>query len=76
MVVDTVAVADTVAEVRVKVEVGRFVEVEVGKVEKAGMKFGGFGEGTLAAGGFPVGCLGFLGLVCPQGTFLQVLLFL
>jgi hypothetical protein len=32
-----------VAVVRVEVEVGKFVEVEVGKVEKAAMKFVGFG---------------------------------
>jgi len=62
--------------VRVEVEVGRFVEVEVGKFEKAVREFVGFGEGSLTAGGVPVGCLGFLGLVCLQGTFLQVLLFL
>jgi hypothetical protein len=69
-------VVDVVAVVRVEVEVGRFVEVEVGKFEKAGMKFVGFGEESLTAGGVPVGCLGFLGLVCLQGTFLQVPLFL
>jgi hypothetical protein len=74
--VDTAAVADTVAEVRVEVEVGRFVEVEVGKFEKAVREFVGFEEGTLIAGGVPVGCLGFLGLVCLQGTFLQVPSFL
>lgn len=76
MAVDTAAVADTVAEVRVEVEGGRFVEVEVGKFEKAGMKFVGFGEGSLTVGGVPVGCLGFLGLACLQGTFLQVPSFL
>jgi hypothetical protein len=67
-------VADIEAEV--EVEVGKFVEAEVGKFEKAVMEFVGFGEGTLIAGGVPVGCLGFLGLTCPQGTFLQVPLFL
>jgi hypothetical protein len=64
--VDTAAVvemvvADTVAEVRVEVEFGKFVEVEVGKFEKAVMEFVGFEEGSLIAGGVPVGCLGFLG---------------
>ena len=67
---------DVVAVVRVEVEVGRFVEVEVGKFEKAGMKFVGFGEGSLTVGGVPVGCLGFPGLACLQGTFLQVPSFL
>jgi len=57
------------------VEVGKFVEVEVGKFEKAVRKFVGFEEGSLAAGGVPVGCLGFLGLACPQETSLRVLLF-
>jgi hypothetical protein len=71
-VVEVVAVA----VVRVEVEVGRFVEVEVGKFEKVVRKFVGFGEESLTAGGVPVGCLGFLGLVCLQGTFLQVPLFL
>ena len=52
-------------------EVGKFVEVEIGKFEKAVMKFAGFEEGSLIAGGVPVGCLGFLGLVFLQGTFLQ-----
>jgi len=52
-------------------EVGKFVEVEVGKFEKAVMKFVGFEEGSLAAGGVPAEGLGFLGLACPQGTFLQ-----
>jgi len=74
--VDTAAVADIVAVVRVEVEFGRFVEVEVGKFEKAVMEFVGFGEESLTAGGFPVGCLDFLGLACLQGTFLQVPLFL
>jgi hypothetical protein len=71
-VVEVVAVVVAVVEV----EVGRFVEVEVGKFEKAVRKFVGFGEESLTAGGVPVGCLGFLGLACPQGTFLQVPLFL
>jgi hypothetical protein len=75
--VDTAAVvemvvADIVAVVRVELEVGKFVEVEVGKFEEAVMEFVGFEEGSLIAGGVPVGCLGFLGLVCPQGTFLRV----
>ncbi len=43
MVVDTAAVADIVAEVRVEVEVGKFVEVEVGKFEKAVMRIARFG---------------------------------
>lgn len=59
-------------ELRVEMEVGKFVEVEVGKFGKAGMEFVGFEEGTLTAGGVPVGCLGFLGLAFLQGTFLQV----
>jgi hypothetical protein len=63
-------VADIVAEVRV------MAEVEVGKFERVARKFVGFGEGTSVAGGVPVGCLGFLGLVYPQGTFLQVPSFL
>jgi len=67
---------DIVAVVRVEVEFGKFVEVEAGKFEKAVMKFVGFEEGSLIAGGVPVGCLGFLGLVCPQGTFLRVPSFL
>jgi len=65
-----------VAVVRVEVGFGKFVEVEVGKFESAVKEFVGFEEGTSIAGGFPVGCLGFLGLVCPQGTFLQVPSFL
>jgi hypothetical protein len=73
--VDTAAVADIVAVVRVELEVGKFVEVEVGKFEEVVMEFVGFEEGTLIAGGVPVGCLGFLGLACLQGTFLQVLSF-
>jgi hypothetical protein len=74
-VADIVAgfVVDTAVEVVMVVAV---VEVEVGKFEKAGMKFVGFGEESLTAGGVPVGCLGFLGLACLQGTFLQVPLFL
>jgi hypothetical protein len=48
MVIDTAAVVemvvvDVVAVVRVEVEGGKFVEVEVGKLEKAVMKFVGFG---------------------------------
>jgi hypothetical protein len=58
------------------VEVVVVAEVEVGKFEKAETEFVGFGEESLTAGGVPVGCLGFLGLVCLQGTFLQVPLFL
>jgi hypothetical protein len=69
-------VADIVAVVRVELEVGKFVEVEVGKFEEVVMEFVGFEEGTLTVGGFPVGCLDFLGLACLQGTFLQVPLFL
>jgi hypothetical protein len=69
-------VADIVAEVRVEVEVGKFVEVEVGKFEKAVREFVGFEEGSLIAGEVPVGCLGSLGLACLQGTFLQVPSFL
>jgi hypothetical protein len=69
-------VVDTVAEVRVEVEMEAEklveVEAEVGKFEKAVREFVGFGEGTLIAGGVPVGCLGSLGRVCLQGTFLQV----
>jgi hypothetical protein len=76
-VVDTAAVVEmVVAELRVEVEVGRFVEVAVGKFEKSVMKFVGFEEESLIAGGVLAGCLGFLGLVCPQGTFLRVPLFL
>jgi hypothetical protein len=67
--VDTAAVVEVVAVVRV--EVGKSAEVEVGKFEKAVMEFVGFEEGTLIAGGVPVGCLGCLGLVFLQGTFLQ-----
>jgi len=52
------------------------VEVEVGKFEKAVRKLVGFGEGSLIAGGVPVGCLGSLGLVCLQETFSQVPSFL
>ena len=63
-------------EVRVEVEVGKFVEVEVGKFEKAVMEFVGFEEGSLIAGGVPVGCLGCLGWVCPQGTLWQAPSFL
>jgi hypothetical protein len=70
MVVDTAAVV--VVAVRVELEVGKFVEVEVGKFEKAVMEFVGFEEGSLIAGGVPVGCLGCLGLACLQGTVLQV----
>ena len=65
-----------VAEVRVEVEFGKFVEVEVGKFEKAVREFVGFGEGSLTAGGVPVGCLGCLGLAYLQGNFSQVPLFL
>ena len=68
--------AEVVAEVRVEVEAGRFVEVEVGKFEKVAREFVGFEEGSLIAGGVPVGCLGFLELACPQGNFLQSPLFL
>jgi hypothetical protein len=39
--VDTAAVVEVVAVVRV--EVGKFVEVEVGKFEKVVMEFVGFG---------------------------------
>ena len=78
--VDTAAVfemvADIVAVVRVEVVVGRSVEVEVGKFEKVAREFVGFEEGSLIAGGVPVGCLGFLELACPQGNFLQSPLFL
>jgi len=71
VVVDTAAVADIVSEVRVELEVGKFVEVEVGKFEEAVREFVGFEEGSLIAGGVPAEGLGFLGLVCPQGTFSQ-----
>jgi len=74
-VVDTAAVVDIVAEVRVEVEVGKFVEVEAGKFEEVVIGFVGFEEGSLIAGGVAAGCLGFLGLVCLQGTFLRVPLF-
>jgi hypothetical protein len=43
MAVDTAADTVAVAEVRVKVEVGKFVEVEVGKFEKAVMRIARFG---------------------------------
>ncbi len=47
-VVDTAAVfemvvLDIVAEVRVEVQGGKFVEVEVGKLEEVVMEFVGFG---------------------------------
>ncbi len=42
-VVAEVGVADIVAEVRAELEVGKFVEVEIGKVEKAVREFVGFG---------------------------------
>lgn len=64
--------ADIVAEVRVEVGAEKFVEVEVGKFGKVVMEFVGFEEGSLTAGGVPAEGLGFLGLVCLQGTFLQV----
>jgi len=78
LAVDTAAVVEVVADIvaEVRVEVGKFVEVEVGKFEKAVMEFVGFEEGSLAAGGFPVGCLGFLELACHQGTLLRVPSFL
>jgi len=60
----------------VEKEVGKFVEVEVGKFGRVVLKFVGFGEGSLIAGGVLVVRLGFLGLVCLQGTFSQVPLFL
>jgi len=72
MVVDIVAVVS----VEVEKEAGKFVEVEVGKFGKAVMGIAGFGEGSLIAGGVLAVRLGFLGLVCPQGTFLQVPSFL
>jgi hypothetical protein len=72
-VAETEVVVDIAVEIvmEVRVEVGKFVEVEVGKFEKAVMEFVGFEEGSLTAGGVPVGCLGFLELACPQGTSLQ-----
>jgi hypothetical protein len=71
-------VVDIVVVVRVEVEkeVGKFVEVEVGKFEKVVMRIARFGEGSLIAGGVLAVHLGFLGLVCPQGTFSQVPSFL
>jgi hypothetical protein len=65
--------ADIVAVV--EVEVGKSAEVEVGKFEEVGIGFVGLEEGTLTAGGVPVGCLGSLGLACLQGNFLQAPLF-
>jgi hypothetical protein len=50
--------------------------VEVGKFGRVVMRIARFGEGSLIAGGVLAVRLGFLGLVCPQGTFLQVPLFL
>jgi hypothetical protein len=71
-------VVDIVVVVRVEMEkeAGKVFEVEVGKFEKAVMEFVGFGEGSLIAGGVLAVRLGFLGLVCLQGTFSQVPSFL